>query len=154
MPAYMDDPRVRSASIRRTLVTLPFLILMIFSLLPLGMYAINWLRGQWVWYKTDAIVTMVPSEESVHYSYTKDDVPYSGTFVRPKLLFFLSYGDEIHVDDELSIAYKIDDPKQHVVFLRQECNILTWLIIFVVSAFLYFIIDSVMKKASKVRLTG
>lgn len=154
MLAYLDDQRVRNASIRRMLVTVPFLVVMTVSLLPMGMYGINWLRGKWVWHPTEAIVTMVPSEESVYYSYLKDDVPYYGSFVRPKLLFMIPYGDELKVDDELLISYKVDDPAQHVVFVKQECNVLTWVIIFVASFFLYFALDSVMKHSAKVRLTG
>lgn len=154
MSAYMDDVRVRNASIRRMLVTVPFLIITFVSLLPLGMYGINWLRGQWVWHKTEAVITMVPSEESVYYMYSRDDVPYSGSLVRPKLLFFIPYGDMFEVDDEISIAYKVDDPAQHVVFVKQECNMLTWVIIFGVSIVLYFILDHLMKTSSGVRLTG
>ena len=147
MPAYMDNNRARGAAVRRMLVTLPFLVLMIFSLLPIGMYGISWLKGKMVWHNDNAIVSLVPTEESVDYSYKKDDTPYSGSFIRPKLLFFIPYGKELQVGDLLPIAYKIDDPAQHIVFIRQECNMLSWFIILFVSGVLYFTLDTIMKKA-------
>lgn len=152
MPAYRGDSGYGKVSLRRMILTAPFLAVMVFSLLPLGMYGFSWLRGKMVWNKTEAVVTMIPSEESVYYSYLHKETSCDGSLVRPKLLFFIPYGEHFSEGDAIDIAYKMDDPKQHVVFFKQECYMLTWAIIFGVSAVLYIIIDTAEKKA--LHLTG
>lgn len=154
MPMSIDDKRYAKAYVRRVLLTVPFLVAMVFSLLPIGMYGVSWIRGKWVWHKEEAVVSLVTEEGSVSYNYSKKDVPYSGSYTQPKLLFYFAYGGTPEVGDTVEIAYDNDEPTKNIVFAKQESNIITWAIIFVVCCVLYFSIDTHLKKTSKVRLTG
>lgn len=59
MPMSVDEKAIMKAYMSRKIRTVPILILMLFSLLPLCSFSFQWACGQLAWHKTDAEVVMV-----------------------------------------------------------------------------------------------
>ena len=149
----IDEKRIMRAYMSRKIRTMPFLFIMFLSLLPLSLDTVQWLRGHMLWHTTSAVITQV--EPTLEYEYTdeKNGVIYSAASTKPALFiaipfFFSSEGDQ------LSMAYNVDKPTEHVLFSKLECGMFTWAAVFVFCFVMYFWLEWHIKKKSKIKIAG
>ncbi|MBR1899363.1 MAG: hypothetical protein IJ825_10855 [Oscillospiraceae bacterium] len=156
MPASVDEKAYMKAYMSRKIRTFPFLILMLFSLLPLISFSFEWARGQLAWHKTVAEVVMTTDDGGAFYRYTNDKTgeTYSGTLQQYKILIYYPVGHTPQVHDTISMAYKTTDPVQHVIFSRLEARMATWAAVFVFCFVIYFWLEWELKKRSKIKIAG
>lgn len=163
MPYSPEQKAVLKSYFYRKIHTMPFFILMFVSLILAGSYAFQWGRGQLLWHKSDAVITLVTTGQNYQYCYTCDsrdgqdkdrDSEYKNSTTRPKLFWYLPYGEDLHESDTLPMAYNTENPRQHVIFPKLESRMITWASLFVLCFVLYFWLESVYKKKANIRLTG
>lgn len=156
MAMSIDEKAIVKTYLSRKIRTIPFLVLMIFSLLPLGMFTFSWVRGQLWWNKTDAEVVMVNDDGGGFYRYTLERTgeSFSGTYYPYRILIHYQIGKSVNVHDKIPIAYNPKDPVSHVIFSRLEYSMVTWLIVFVFCFVVYFWLEWVLKKRAKIKIAG
>ena len=156
MSMSLDEKAVLKTYVSRKLRTIPFLILMLFSLLPLCMFSFRWVRGQLAWNKTEAEVIMVNQDGGGFYRYinSRTEETFSGTYYPYRILVHYRIGKAMQVHDTIRMAYNPDKPSEHVLFPKLEIQMLTWLIVFVFCFVIYFWLEWVLKKRAKIKIAG
>ena len=156
MPMSVDDKAIMKVYLSRKIRTMPFLIIMIFSLLPLGMFSFNWVRGQLAWHKTEAEVIMVNDDGGGFYRYMNERTgeSFSGTYYPYRVLIHYQIGKSVQVHDTLRMAYNPKEPSTHVLFAKLELQMLTWGVVFVFCFIIYFWLEWVLKKRAKIKIAG
>lgn len=156
MPMSVDERAVLKTYMSRKLRTVPILILMLFSLLPLSMFTFDWVRGQLAWKKTQAEIVMINEDGGGFYRYTyeKTGESFSGTYYPYRVLVHYQIGKQLHVHDQISMAFNPSKPTQHVLFPKLELQMLTWAIVFIFCFIIYFWLEWVIKKRSKIKIAG
>lgn len=156
MPMSVDDKAVMREYMSRKIRTIPILILMLFSLMPLCVYSFRWVRSQLMWHKTEAEIVMVNEDGGGFYRYTnrKTEETFSGTYEPYRILIHYQIEKDVQVHDTIRIAYNPNKPSEHVVFLKLELQMLTWLIVFLFCFVIYFWLEWVLKKRSRIRIAG
>ncbi len=156
MAMSIEDKAVTRAYMLRKFTTVPFLVCMLLSLLMLFTYSFQWVRGQMLWHKTDASITLITDTDGLFYEYTeqKTDTVYKSTMSQPKLFYYFPIGKSYTIGDSIPISYNVDQPAQRVEFPRLESLMMTWGIAFVVFFILYFWLEWMIKKHSKIKISG
>ncbi len=157
MPMSVDERAVLKTYMSRKLRTVPILILMLFSLLPLSMFTFDWVRGQLAWKKTQAEIVMINEDGGgAMYEFTVSQTGevLKGYYTPPRLLFHYQVGKEVVLHDNISIAYNPKNPFERVVFSSLELKMLIWACIFVFLFIIYFGLEWDIKKRSKIKIAG
>lgn len=156
MPMSIDDKIIAKAYLSRKIRTVPFLILMIFSLLPLCMFSFDWVRGQLWWHKTEAEVIMVNDDGGGFYRYQNErtEESFSGTYYPYRILVHYRIGRAVSLHDTIRMSYDPKDPSHHVLFPKLELRILTWFVVFVFCFVMYFWLEWTLKKRAKIKIPG
>ena len=151
-----DEKAVMKTYLSRKLRTLPFLIIMFFSLLPLCHVSFQWVRGQLAWHKTEAQVILVNEDGGGEYQYsvTRTGESFKGTYYPYRILFHYQIGKPLHENDIVRISYNPKKPDDHVVFHRLELQMLTWGIVFVFCFVIYFWLEWAIKKRETIKIAG
>ena len=156
MPMSVDDKAVLKTYLSRKIRTVPILILMIFSLLPLCMFSFQWVCGQLAWHKTEAEIIMVNENGGGFYRYIneRNGESFSGTYYPYRILVHYQIGQAMQVHDKIRMAYNPNKPSEHVLFPKLEMQMLTWLSVFVFCFIIYFWLEWVLKKRAKIKIAG
>ena len=156
VPMSVDEKAYFKTYMSRKVRTVPILILMLFSLLPLCMFSFQWVSSQLTWHKTEAEIVMVNADGGGFYRYTntRTGETFSGTYYRYKILIHYQIGQAVQVHDKIRMAYNPNKPSEHVLFPRLEIQMLTWLIVFIFCFIIYFWLEWVLKKREKIRIAG
>ena len=156
MPMTLDEKAVMKTYMSRKIRTVPILILMVFSLLPLCMFSFQWICGQLSWHKTEAEIVMVNADGGGFYRYTnsKSGELFSGTYYPYRILVHYQIGKAMQVHDKIRMAYNPNKPSEHVLFPKLEMQMLTWLIVFCFCFIIYFWLEWVLKKRAKIKIAG
>ena len=156
MPVSVDEKIIMKAYLSRKIRTLPFLVIMLLSLLPLSTLSFEWVRGQLAWHKTIAEVVMVTDDGGAYYNYTieKTGETFDGILQPYRVLIYYSIGKPPKVHDTFEMAYNIKDPRERIIFHRVEMQMLTWAIVFVFCFVIYFWLEWDIKKRSNIRIAG
>ncbi|MDE6730615.1 MAG: hypothetical protein K2J71_07560 [Oscillospiraceae bacterium] len=156
MPYSPEQKAVLKSYFYRKIHTMPFFIMLFVALLLAGSYAFQWGRGQLLWHKTDAVITLVTTGQNYQYAYSceKEETEYKNSTTRPKLFWYLPYGEDLQESDTLPMAYNTENPRQHVIFPKLESRMITWGSVFLFCFIMYFWLESVYKKKARIRLTG
>lgn len=156
MPVSVDEKIIMKAYLSRKIRTFPFLIIMLFSLLPLGTFSFEWARGQLAWHKTVAEVVMVTDDGGAFYNFTNEKTgeTFNGTLPSYKVLIHYTIGKPLKVHDTFEMAYNTKNPKERVIFHRVEMQMLTWAIVFVFCFIMYFWLEWDIKKRSNIHIAG
>lgn len=156
MPMSVDEKALFKTYMSRKIRTIPLLILMLFSLFPLGMFSFQWVCGQLSWHKTEAEVVMVNADGGGFYRYkiSKTGEVLSGTYQPRKILVHYQIDKNAEVGDKIKIAYNPNKPSERVLFADLELKMLTWLIVFLFCFITYFWMEWVLKKRAKIKIAG
>ena len=156
MPMSVDEKAIMKAYMSRKVRTVPILILMLFSMLPLCTFSFQWVCGQLAWHKTEAEVVMVNDDGGGFYRYTcrKTKETFSGTYYPYRILIHYRIGKAVQVGDKIRMAYNPNKPSERVLFQDLEMKMATWLIVFVFCFITYFWMEWVLKKRSKIKIAG
>lgn len=156
MAMSVDEKAVVKTYLSRKLRTIPFLILMVFSLLPLCMFSFDWVRGQLWWHKTEATVILVNEDGGGFYRYANERTgeTYSGTYYPYRILIHYQIGQSVKANDTIRMSYNPKNPSSHVLFPKLELRIVTWLTVFVFCFVIYFWLEWTLKKRAKIKIPG
>lgn len=156
MPMSVDEKAIMKTYLSRKVRTVPLLIIMLFSLMPLLMFSYSYVRGQFAWHKTEAEVVMVNEDGGGFYKYVNEKTgeSYSGTYYPYRILIHYQIGKAVRVHDTIPMAYNPKDPTSHVLFPKLEMQMLTWAAVFVFCFITYFWLEWVLKKRAKIKIAG
>ncbi len=153
-----DEKKYVRALMKKRICTIPFLVLAAFAFLFFSYQFFAYIRGQWLWHKTEATITMEVGTEFnegylCRYLCEGNQQYYSGSFRQPRVLFIIPYKGMSQTGDSVAIAYHIQKPYRVVTFKVLECRMINCAIFCTLFLLLYLIIDDHLRKTLPVRLT-
>ena len=156
MPMSVDEKALLKTYFSRKVRTIPLLILMLFSLVPLSTLSFQWVCGQLAWHKTYAEVVMVNDDGGGFYRYqiSRSGEELSGTHYPRKILLHYQIDKDAEVGDKIRMAYNPNKPSELVFFDDLELKMLTWSIVFLFCFITYFWMEWVLKKQAKIKIAG
>ncbi len=153
-----DEEKYLRCLMKKRILTIPFLVVAAFALVTAGYNAFQYIRGQWIWHKTEAVITMEVGTQFnegylCSYQCEADQQYYSGSFRQPRILLFIPYKGMSHTGETEQIAYHIEKPYRMMVFKVLESRMINWGILFLICIILYLIMDEHLRRTMPVRLT-
>ncbi len=153
-----DEKKYVRALLKKRICTIPFLVLAALTFLVFTYQFFAYVRGQWLWHRTEASVTMEVGSAFnrgylCRYFCEGNQKYYAGSFRQPRVLFVIPYKGTSEVDETVDIAYHIEKPYRMVTFKVLECRMINCLIFCALFIVIYFIIDDRLRKTLPVRIT-
>jgi len=112
-----------------------------------GFHGFRWLKSK-SWNQVQAEITLVTKDHNYQYEYSckKEEKAGKGAVFQPKVFWYFPYGGDLQEKDKLAVAYNPDDPKEHIVLIKEESEVITWGILCIICFFLYCHLDLKMKR--------
>ncbi|MBQ4465162.1 MAG: hypothetical protein II916_04290 [Oscillospiraceae bacterium] len=156
MAMSVDEKAYMKTYVSRKVRTIPFLVIMAFSLMPLLMFSFQYVRGQFAWHKTEAIVVMVNDDGSGFYHYVDEQTgeDHKGMYSPYRVLIHYRIGKAVEVNDRIPMAYDPNQPDTRILFPKTLMQMATWAIVFLFCFIMYFWLEWALKKRAKIKIAG
>ncbi len=156
MAMSVEEKAVMKTYISRKARTIPFLVIMAFSLMPLLMFSYSYVRGQFAWHKTEAEIVMVNDDGGgfYHYADERSGETFTGTYYPYRILIHYQIGQAVEVHDKIPMAYNPNDPTTHILFPKVLMQMITWAVVFMFCFIMYFWLEWVLKKRAVIKIAG